>query len=100
MNSADEANSPGRKRRLIVAEEGRRARERYRKFVGIDLHTEISGRECRGGRFAIHGEDVPGTVYPCDDHRVGIGGPRGRLAERWHVGGRESTRGLRRKPPP
>jgi len=93
MNSAEETNGPRRERRLIVAEECGRARERYRKFVGVHLHAEISRRERWGGRLAIDGENISGTVYHGNDHRRGIGGLRGCLDERHDIGASDIRRG-------
>ena len=82
MNAADETHGARGKRRLIVAEKRRGARERNRKFVRVHLRAKISCCQRRRGRLAVDAQNISGAVYYCNHHRVRIGGLRGGLYER------------------
>src|SRR5690606_18745112 len=53
VNTADEADGSRRKRRLGVAEESGRTRERDCKFVGVNDRTEAAGGRGRCASLAI-----------------------------------------------
>jgi hypothetical protein len=75
MDAADEANGTRRERCVIVAEEGAGPRERHR----------LIGRERRGTRPRVDGQDVSGAIDDGGGERRIVQRGDGRPNDRGHV---------------
>ena len=96
MNPTEEAHCARGKRRLIVAEKRRGARERDRKFIDIHLRAKIPSGERRCCRLAINAKDISGAVHHGNHHGVRVGSLRRGLHERGDVGGCQALHDGRR----